>query len=118
MKRPLGQFLQRGFPTVNDFRIMTVLGQCCDDLPRHWKFIFNDQDSHESIRNIGCLEADGKLGSQQVVVTARSRRFMLKTILQFYLRVRGETVGSRDIDSAKIWTPVFFTPRAKIDCVE
>jgi hypothetical protein len=43
---------------------MTVLGQCCGDLPRHGKLIFNDQDSHEFIGNIGSLEADGKLCSQ------------------------------------------------------
>ena len=62
---------------------MTVLGQCCGDLPRHGKLIFNDQDSHEFIGNIGRLEADRKLCSQQVVILARSSGFMLETVLQF-----------------------------------
>ena len=62
---------------------MTVLGQCCGDLPRHGKLIFNDQNSHEFIGNIGSLEADGKLCSQQVVVLAGSSGFMLVTVLQF-----------------------------------
>jgi hypothetical protein len=62
---------------------MTVLGQFCGDLPRHGKLIFNDQDSHEFIGNIGSLEPDGKLGGQQVVVLARSSGFVLETILEF-----------------------------------
>jgi hypothetical protein len=62
---------------------MTVLGQCCGDLPRHGKLIFNDQDSHRFKSNIGRLEADGKLRSQQVVILARSSGFMLITVLQF-----------------------------------
>jgi hypothetical protein len=62
---------------------MTVLGQCCGDLSRHGKLIFNDQDSHEFIGNIGRLEADGKLCSQQVVVLPRSSGLMLVTVLQF-----------------------------------
>ena len=62
---------------------MTVLSQCCGDLPRHGKLIFNDQDFHKLIGNIGSLEADGKLRSQQVVVLARSSGFMLVTVLQF-----------------------------------
>ena len=68
---------------MNGLRIMTVLGQCCGDLPRHWKFIFNDQDFHKFIGNIGSLEADGKLCSQQMVVLAGSSGFMLVTVLQF-----------------------------------
>ena len=30
---------------------------------------------------------------------------MLETVLEFQLRMRGETVGSGDIDSAEIWSP-------------
>jgi hypothetical protein len=62
---------------------VTVLSQCRSDLPRHGKLIFNDQDFHEFIGNIGSLEADGKLCSQQMVVLARRSGFMLETVLQF-----------------------------------
>src|SRR5438876_2175956 len=103
---------------MNGFRIMTVLGQRRGDLPRHGKFIFNDQDSHVFNGNIGRLEADSKLCSQQVVIFARSSGFMLVTVLQFYLRVRIETVGGGDVDSAEVWTPAFFTAVASIDLVE
>jgi len=49
---------------------MPVFGQCSGGLSRHWEVIFNDQNFHKSIGNIGSLEADGKLCSQQVVVLA------------------------------------------------
>src|SRR5215475_165460 len=97
---------------------MTVLGQCCSNLPRHRKLIFNDQDSHGFIGNFGRLEADGKLCSEQMVVLARSGGFMLETVLQLQLRVRGETVGSGYVDSAEVWTPMSFAAVAIIDCVE
>jgi hypothetical protein len=31
---------------VDGFRVMTVLGQRCGDLPRHGELIFNDQNFH------------------------------------------------------------------------
>ena len=43
---------------------------------------------------------------------------MLETVLQFQLRMRGETVRSGDVDSAEVWTPMFFTSEAIIDRVE
>jgi hypothetical protein len=52
------------------------LGQRRSDLPRHNDFIFDDQDTHG-------LETDGKLCSEQMIVIARTSRFMLKIILQF-----------------------------------
>ena len=68
---------------MNGFRIMTILGQRCGDLPRHRQLIFNDQNFHKFIGNIGPLETDGKLCSQQMVVLAGKSRFVLVTVLQF-----------------------------------
>src|SRR5262245_12154305 len=43
---------------------------------------------------------------------------MLVTVLQFYLCVCGEAIGSGNVDPAKVWTPVFFTAMAIIDFAE
>ena len=53
IERFLAHFVQRGLATVNHFRIVTVLGQRRGDLPGHWNFIFNNQDSHGCIGNNG-----------------------------------------------------------------
>jgi hypothetical protein len=42
IERTFAEFLQCGFTAVNSFWIMTVLGQCCGNLPRYGEFIFND----------------------------------------------------------------------------
>jgi hypothetical protein len=79
----LANLVQRGFATINCGRIVTALGQCRGDLPRHGDFIFNNQDSHGYVWNIGGLKPHGKLRGQQVIVVVRSSGFMLKTVLQF-----------------------------------
>src|ERR1041385_5972537 len=43
---------------------------------------------------------------------------MLKTVLQFYLRVSRKAINRRDVDSFEVWTPVFVTPETVADCVE
>ena len=43
---------------------------------------------------------------------------MLKTVLQFYLRVRREAICRRDVDSFEIWTPMLVTAEAITDCVK
>ena len=53
IERFLAHFVQRGLATVNHFRIVTVFGQRRGDLPGHWNFIFNNQDSHGCIGNNG-----------------------------------------------------------------
>ena len=79
----LAQLVQRGLATMNCGRIVTILGQCRGDLPRHGHFIFNKQDSHGCVGNIRGLKPHGKLRGQQMVVVARKGGFMLKTVLQF-----------------------------------
>jgi hypothetical protein len=76
VERRLSHFFQGGFAIVNCFRIVAGLGQRRSNLPRHSDLIFDDQDTHG-------LETDGKLCSEQMIVIARTTRFMLKTILQF-----------------------------------
>ena len=76
IERRLSHFVQGGFAIVNCFRIVASLGQRTSDFPRHSDFIFDDQHTHG-------LETDGKLCSEQMIVIARTTRFMLKTILQF-----------------------------------
>lgn len=53
-----GCLVQRGFASVNSFRIVTILGQCRGDLPGYGNFIFNNQDSHSlngnNFRGRGC----------------------------------------------------------------
>src|SRR5262249_34441873 len=44
--------------------------------------------------------------------------FMLKAVLQFQLRVRGETIRRGDVDSIEVWTPVLVTADAIIDFAE
>jgi len=76
VERRLSHLFQGGFAIVNCFRIVAGLGQRRSDLPRHSDFIFDDQDAHG-------LETDGKLCGKQMIVLARTSRFMLKAILQF-----------------------------------
>ena len=83
VERPLAHFVQRGLATMNCCRIVTVLGQRHGDLACHGHFIFNNQDSHGYVGNIGGLKPKGKLRGQQMIVLSRSSGFMLKTVLQF-----------------------------------
>src|ERR1043166_3331570 len=43
---------------------------------------------------------------------------MLKTVLQFYLRVSRETISRGDVDSFKVRTPVLVTTEAVADSIE
>src|SRR2546421_9912638 len=51
------------------------------------------------------LKANRELRSQQVVVVARTCRFVLKAVLNLELGVRGETISNRGVDAPEILTP-------------
>src|SRR2546422_9629408 len=40
-----------------------------------------------------------------MIVIARAGGFVLKTVLQFQLRVWRETIGCGNVDPAEVWTP-------------
>src|SRR5207237_4695451 len=64
--------------------------------------LYSDTYSSRRLRNLHAYRA---LRGEQVIIVSRAGCFVLKTILQFQLSMRRETVTSCDIDAAQILTP-------------